>query len=68
MKHAVILALLLLLPAAAAAAILESAYLPPAGRPARDAAPDRRKPMPMPAPAPTHHYAGPPQLPQTWTS
>ena len=58
MKQAVILALLLLLPAAAAAAILESAYLPPAGKAARDAAPDRRKPMP--APAPTHHYAGPP--------
>jgi hypothetical protein len=56
MKNAAICALLLMLPAAAAAAILESAYLPPAGDPAREAAPDRRKPVP--APAPTRHYAG----------
>jgi hypothetical protein len=66
MKYAATLALFLLLPAGAAAAILQSAYLQPAGGLVRKAAPDRRKPLP--APAPTHHYAGSPRLPQTWTS
>ena len=66
MKLAAACALLLLSPVCATAAILESAYLPPAGGPSREATPDRRKPMP--APAPTQHYAGASGLPQTWTS
>jgi hypothetical protein len=59
MKLAAACALLQLLPVSAAAAILESAYLPPSGDgAARQAAPERHKPIP--APAPTHHYAGAP--------